>query len=255
MNPYLEHFDIWRDFHSSFIPLARELLTAQIQPRYYVRIEEHLFIHEPAANERFMLGRPDLSIHPRQPPGGEAAGGAAVAAPSRVGMPVVVEEERLPYLEIRVRSSHEVVTVLELLSPSNKAPGSNREQYLAKVQRVLASNASFVEIDLLRGSPRMPWNRLPPCDYYVIVSRQEKRRGDDPHADCWPVSLREPLPTLSVPLRPGEPEPTLDLQAMLHRVYDAAGYALYIYAATPEPPLPEPDSSWAKQLLGLKHTQ
>src|SRR5262245_20610620 len=64
MNPYIERPDVWNDFHDSFIPAARELLTPQLLPRYYVRIEEHLFIHEPTANERFPLGRPDLSVHP-----------------------------------------------------------------------------------------------------------------------------------------------------------------------------------------------
>jgi hypothetical protein len=47
----------------------------------------------------------------------------------------------------------------------------------------------------------------------------------------------------------GEPEPTLDLQAMLHRIYDAADYHLFIYQADPEPPLSAADAVWAAQLL------
>src|SRR5207237_964448 len=106
------------------------------------------------------------------------------------------------------------ITVVELLSPANKAAGPNRDHYLAKVRRILASKTNFVEIDLLRGDPKMPWDRLRECDYYAIVSRHAARTTDDPHADLWPLKVRDPLPTIPIPLRPGEPEPTLDLQAI-----------------------------------------
>jgi hypothetical protein len=249
MNPYIEQAAVWNDFHNSFIPAARERLTAQVQPRYYVRIEEHLFIHEPSARERYPSGRPDLSVHPSPQAPTSTKLGNAVTAPAWVGMPCVVEEERLPYLEIRDRARNEVVTVVELLSPSNKTTGVNRDQYLAKVQRILASNTNFVEIDLLRGGPRMPWDGLQPCDYYVIISRPAQRSGANPQAAFWPLRLREPLPTLSIPLRDGDEEPSLDLQALMHRVYDSAGYHLFIYDSEPEPALSVADAVWAAQIL------
>lgn len=250
MNPFLERPDVWNDFHDSFIPAAREVLAPQLRPRYYVRIEENLFIHEPSARERFTLGRPDLSVHPA--PGQLPAAptnGVALAAPASVGMPAIVEEERLPYLEIRDRDRNEVVTVVELLSPANKATGPQRDQYRAKVQRILASRANFVEIDLLRGGPRLPWTDLPPCDYYAVVSRHAERVADPPRAGLWPIALRDALPTIPIPLRPGELEPTLDLQALLHRIYDAAGYEMFLYQADPEPPLSGADAVWAAQIL------
>lgn len=248
MNPYIERPDVWKDFHDSFIPAARELLIPQIQPRYFARIEEHLFIHEPSAKERFPLGRPDLSVHPANGVGPQS-GVIAVAAPASVGMPVVVEEERIPYLEIRDRDRNEVVAIVELLSPANKAPGPHREQYLAKVRRILASQTNFIEIDLLRANPKMPWDRLPECDYYAIVSRHSDRNRTDPKAGLWPIRLRDPLPTIPVPLKAGEPDPMLDLQAILHRIYDAAGYSMFLYRADPEPPLSPDDAVWAAQIL------
>jgi len=251
MNTYLEQPSAWQDFHTRFIPLAAELLGSQVLPKYYVKIEEHLFIHEPSAKERFPLGRPDLSVHS---PGNsrstvQPASGSVVAAPFSVGMPAVVEEERLPYLEITDRASRKVVTILELLSPSNKQIKSDREQYLGKVRRILSSGINFVEIDFLRGGPRMPWERLPECDYYALVSRPADRNTDDPHAGLWPIRLRDPLPKIPIPLRAGEPEATLDLQAILHRIYDSAGYQLFIYDAEPEPALSAEDAVWAAQLL------
>ena len=128
MNPYLERPDVWNDFHDSFIPAAREALAPQLRPRYYVRIEEHLFIHEPPADERFPLGRPDLPVHPTTGAAPPPGGGVAAAAPGSVGMPAIVEEERLPYLEIRDRAGNQTVTVVELLSPANKAAGPQRDQ-------------------------------------------------------------------------------------------------------------------------------
>jgi len=249
MNPYLERADVWSDFHNSFIPLAREILAIQVQPRYYIRIAEHLFIHEPSPRERFPLGRPDISIHPKNPQlHANTNPGTAVAAPASVGMPVLVEEQRLPFLEIRDRSQNEAVTILESLSPTKKATEANREQYLAKIQRILASRTNLVEIDLLRGGPRMPWDRLKPCDYYVIVSRHENRVGDHP-ADLWPFFLRHNLQPVPIPLRPGDVEPLLDIQAMIHRIYDAAGYQYFIYDSPPEPVLTTADATWAARIL------
>jgi hypothetical protein len=249
MNPYIERPDVWNDFHDSFIPIAREVLAPQIRPRYYIRIEEHLYIHEPTADERFALGRPDLSVHRTPDTTAAPTNGGLVAAPAYVGMPIIVEEERLPYLEIRDRTNNEVVTVIELLSPSNKDPHTHRDQYRAKVSRILASKTNFIEIDLLRAFPKMPWSRLPACDYYAIVSRHADRVGDNPQAAIWPLGIRDPLPTIPIPLRAGESEATLDLQAILHRIYDAADYQLFLYSSDPEPPLRVADAVWAVQIL------
>jgi hypothetical protein len=57
------------------------------------------------------------------------------------------------------------------------------------------------------------------------------------------------MPVIPVPLRAGEPEPRLDLQALLHQVYDAAGYEDDLYLHTPQPPLPPPDDAWAADLV------
>ncbi|MBL8797456.1 MAG: hypothetical protein JNM56_26380, partial [Planctomycetia bacterium] len=38
-------------------------------------------------------------------------------------------------------------------------------------------------------------------------------------------------------------------QAILHRLYDAAGYEDYIYTGQPQPPLPPEDAAWAQMLV------
>lgn len=153
------------------------------------------------------------------------------------------EFERQAHLEIRVRASRAVVTVLELLSPTNK--GRHRDQYLLKRDKILVSSVHLVEIDLLRGGEPMPAPDRPPCDYSVVVSRAERR----PEADFWPIGLRDPLPVIPIPLHGPDRDATLDLQALLNRVYDAGRYARDVYGGRPQPPLRPADEAWAARLL------
>ncbi|MGH7224123.1 MAG: DUF4058 family protein, partial [Gemmataceae bacterium] len=160
-------------------------------------------------------------------------------------IPVAIDVERLSFVEIRDRRDRQLVTVLELLSPSNKRQGPDREQYLAKRRQFLAGNVHLVEIDLLRGGPRMPVEDLPDCDYCIMVSRVEKR----PDVGIWPVRLRERLPVIPIPLRAPDADARLDLQEALHHLYDAAGYEDYIYTGASQPPLHPDDAAWARQFL------
>lgn len=212
MNPFLEQERAWNDFHESFMPAARDAIAAQVCPHYIAKINEHLVIHE-------------LPEHPRRLP--------------------AVDVERLSFIEIRDRDGWQLVTVIELLSPANKYAGPDREQYLAKRGQLLASAVHFVEIDLLRGGPRMPMENLPECDYCVLVSRVQTR----PDAGVWPIRLREPLPPIPIPLRPPHADAQLDLQQLLHRIYDAAGYEDYIYHGHPQPQLSAEDAAWARQFV------
>ncbi len=244
MNPYLEQDDAWHDFHERFLPLVADLLVAQVRPNYIVKIDEHVFVHELPPEPRRFLGRADLSIGRSPTPGEVLTEVGLLEAPAHVRLPAL-DVERLAFVEIRDRRSRELVTVVELLSPSNKRPGPDREQYLAKREQILGSSAHFVEIDLLRGGRPMPLADHPDCDYSVLVSRVEDR----PDAGFWPIRLRDRLPVIPVPLRAHDANAQLDLQAILHRQYDAAGYEDYIYEGAPDPPLSPEDAAWAQTLL------
>jgi hypothetical protein len=54
---------------------------------------------------------------------------------------------------------------------------------------------------------------------------------------------------MPVPLRAPDPDVWLDLQDVLHRVYDLIGYADYVYSITPQPPLHPEDAKWAEELV------
>lgn len=245
MNPYLEQSEAWEDFHPSFIVHARDMLSELVGPNYVVKVETRLYLHELSAEARRFLGKADVGAVrtlPREP----AAPGTAVAsvpAPVRLTLPAV-EVERHLSLEIRDARDRRLITVLELLSPSNKS-GADRSDYLGKRFHVLKTDTHLVEIDLRRGGVRPSPPVLPACAYYVLVSHVEDR----PDMSMWPIGLRERLPVVPIPLTAPDPDVPLDLQALLHRVYDAADYGKYIYAGDPEPTLSAEDAAWARQFL------
>jgi hypothetical protein len=244
MNPYLEQADVWPDFHTRFLTALADAIGRQVHPRYFTRIEEQVYLHERSADERLALGRPDLSVLPN-PVATATSATTSSLAPVIVQMPEAVDEIRVRSLEIRDRNDRQVVTLIELLSPSNKYAGPDREQYRTKIRRVLQSPCHVVELDFLRGGPRMPWIGMPTCDYYALVSRASQR----PNVGFWPIRLREALPTIPIPLRENDTEPQVDLQSILHNVYDSAGYEFSIYQGSPEPLLSASDAAWASGLL------
>lgn len=245
MNPYLEQEDVWHDFHQRFPVVASDLLAAQVDPRYIVRIDQHTFIHELSSEERQPFGRPDVFLAPSSAYTSEQTGaGTALEEPIQVWLPSV-DVVRQPFIEIRDRQNRRVVTVIELLSPSNKYAGSDREQYLGKRANLLRSNTHLVEIDLLRGGPRLPHYGKVATEYAVFISRWEKR----PQAGVWPIRLRERLPVISIPLQAPDPDVMLDLQVILDRIYDASRYGTSIYEGQPSPALSREDAAWAQQFL------
>jgi hypothetical protein len=64
-------------------------------------------------------------------------------------------------------------------------------------------------------------------------------------------SLRQLIPAVLVPLLPGRDEPALDLNAVLHALYERARYDLRLdYARPAVPPLVDDDAAWAAGLAG-----
>ena len=131
MNPYFERETIWKDFHDSYLMTIRNHLVPQVKPNYIVKLGENLFIHEPSAEERLLAGHGDVSLSHANGNGLDPVAGVAVLSPTKIRIPSVDIEEHV-FLEIRDRENLDLVTVIEMLSPSNKKPGADREQYLAK---------------------------------------------------------------------------------------------------------------------------
>jgi hypothetical protein len=156
-----------------------------------------------------------------------------------------VDVEELPYIKIMDREHQTVVTVIEVLSPTNKLNPADRAAYVAKRATLLRTQTHFIEIDLLRSGEPMPLTVQPTSHYRVMLSRAPER----PNVVLWPLRLRDRLPRIPVPLRAPDPDLSLDLQDVLHRVYDAAGYADYIHTRPPQPALHPDDARWAESLI------
>jgi hypothetical protein len=244
MNPYLEHPAVWPSFHSRFIVALADQLTVQADPAFFVDVGVHIYVHE----WPLPVGYADVGVSSGARAGGPSPVNSAAATEATTRTALVnypsVEEERIPFLEVRDRASRRIVAVVELLSPSNKNSGADREAYLAKRVSLFIRDVNFVEIDLLRGGPQMPNKNVPASAYSVLVSRAARR----PVSDYWAIGLRDPLPTIPVPLR-DDFEPLVNLQAALHLVYDAARYGSRIYDDPPVPALSRDDAAWAAQFV------
>ena len=235
MDPYLESPQVWPDFHSRFINVMSEQLVPLVRPRYSVRIEERVYLEfEPEGREGPI--RPDLTLSDRgDGSAAPAPRSSTTAVPVKVAV-VVPDEVREVALVIRHLELQRVVTVVELLSPSNKRSRSvGRDTYLEKRNAVLKSPAHLMEVDLLRGGERMPMREeLPAGDYHVILSREEKR----PDCDVYSWSVRDPLPEIPIPLAEDDPDISLSFQSVLDTVYERAGYDYtvnYGNSSTPPP--------------------
>lgn len=247
MDPYLERPEMWPDVHERLIVVLANDLAPQVRPHYYVSVEQRVYLSEVEGGK--FVGRPDVAIVGQAQAESKPEQAQSGASVLTVRVPVY-EEVRETYLEVRARGTDSVISVIELLSPSNKRPGHGRQLYLDKRMEVLGTRTNLVEIDLLRA-----WEPMPvigngrTSDYRILVSRGRLT----PDASLYVFGVRQPIPPFPLPLRPRDQEPVVELGRLLHELYDRAGYDLRLdYSEEPEPPLRPQDAAWADELLRQK---
>jgi hypothetical protein len=268
MDPWLEAPDIWPDFHER---LANEISTGLNQSLplpYYARLEMRpevglLDLDEGTGYTRKIV--PDVSVV--DPSRKATSGAVAVLDAPRTEFSESVEVSvstdelgRHVYVEIRdSRRGHRLITLIEIVSPANKRPGPDREAYLKKHREVYQSDASLIELDLLRSGERLSDNLhlvraiedlQPSPDYLVLVNRAWLRTGQVSW-QIFPIGMRDMLPCIPVPLREDEPEVPLDLQYVFNRAYDSGPYrrGAIDYTQPSVPPLSDDDAAWAHRAL------
>jgi hypothetical protein len=186
MDPYLEHPALWPGVQTRLVVALADQLGPKLRPRYVTSVEDRIF-------------------------------------EERARQPLEVREHYIEILD-RYRDLG-VVTVIEIVSPSNKAAGPGRDSYLAKQRAIRGSECHLIEIDLLRHGtrdlsvPDSHVERLRPFDYLVCVNRWPARN----RYELYPCSLRDPLPTIGVPLADPDPDAPLALQSALGHAYKAGG--------------------------------
>jgi hypothetical protein len=250
MDPYLELPEFWAEVHNRLIVAIADDLAPRLRPRYRVAIEQRIYLNSSAGDSQLVI--PDVTVT-HQPTQSRPAVATLVSPITQpITQPITIslelpEEVRESYLEVREVATGRVVTVLEVLSPKNKRQGEGRVAYDRKRQQVLASSTHFIEIDLLRRGTAFPLGQVPVAgDSYVLVARGDRR----PRVDLYPFTLRDQMPSFSVPLT-GEEEPIVVLQSVFEGVYDRAGFDLAIdyHQPIPKPALSDADAAWVDTVV------
>lgn len=257
MDPYLEAKLIWPGFHNALVVYIRDQLRPLLHPRYIAAVEDRIFLEEPP---RAMI--PDVWIR-EQSSKWSGGGTALLESPVQTEVldaddPMLIElidsEVHESYIEILDRQSGQrVVTVIEVLSPTNKSPGVGREAYLAKQKDVWNSPVHLVEIDLLRGGvhtvlvPDDDVRYRREYDYLVSVNRAVHSRR---RFETYPRFVTERLPRISIPLADGDRDVVLDVQAVVAQTYEAGSYEARLHYDQPcVPPLRAEAQAWAAELI------
>jgi hypothetical protein len=244
MDPYLEG-DLWTTVHTDLCAEIARQLSPKLRPKYVALSTRRVVLAPPDENEGLAANRfPDVGVLSSHA-GGPAPGGAVATAP--LVLPANFPEP-IPHVSVEIRDVAErrLVTCIELLSPTNKR-GPGREEYAAKRLQIVSGNAHLVEIDLLRIGTRFPTGEpLPAVPYFVFVSHAERRS----EVEVWPVALEQPLPSVLIPLLPGDKSVSLDLQLALSVVYGIIGYdELVDYTQSPPGPLNKAEIDWIEEQL------
>jgi len=253
MDPYLERPSLWPDVHNKLVSELQTALNSRLPRNYVARMELRVYVSEEGDPGRQVLV-PDLRIERSAPAEkrGPSESGVALEVAEPLEYLLTIEEELSEvFLTLVEQKTESLVAVIEVLSYTNKVRGSaGRKSFLDKKREILASDAHWIEIDLLRKGERQP---EPPVvvasDYRVTVSRANARTK----ARYWPVQLRQRLPVVGVPLKGRDAEVPVDLGEVLNTAYDRAAYDRSIdYAKSPVPPLSPDDAKWANALLRKK---
>ncbi|MFO0935572.1 MAG: DUF4058 family protein [Gemmataceae bacterium] len=185
MDPFLESPTYWKEFHHQLIHALFHLLQPGIADRYRPKIVTRQFTTE-------LVLFTSISREPH------------------------VEE----YIEIRTRNDGRLVTLIDVLSPTNKTTSAGKAAYLAtRTDAFQGHRVGTVEIDLVtQGQPPLDFDRtgLPVSHYSVTVTRPAAPERFEVYASL----IKNRLPKFKVPLAADDRDVVLDLQAAFARSYD-----------------------------------
>ena len=245
------------DFHDGFIVLLREAVQPKLPEPYYAVLGRRAWVE---VSERY-VGADVNIVLPKKP---STVSGTGLTATLDVTEPIIVkvphDEHRETIVEIYVGrgEGRRLVTAIEVLSPGNKTPGEKgRDLYLRKQAELLDSQSHLVEIDLLRGgthSTAVPevWltGKVAPFSYHVCAHRFDNFED----YFIYPIQLADRMPTISIPLLPGDGDVMVSLQQVFERTYAAGPYHREINYDYPVPPpeLTTSEQTWVQQQLTKK---
>jgi hypothetical protein len=214
MDPFLEDEKIWPQFQHHLVMSLYHLLLPGLADRYRARVGQRQYETETA-----------------------------------LFTSVVREEHCEEFIEVRQRSDGKLITVVDVVSPSNKVTATGRQVYLNRRRESRNHGASMVEVDLvLQGQPTLDYSRdnLPEWDYAVTVTRATQPERHE----IYTSTLQKRLPRFRLPLSSDDRDTVMDLQACFLRAYEQGGFASKVdYGQDPSTRLDDDDREWLDKLL------
>ena len=214
MDPYLEDESLWPVFHHQLVMCLYQILLPMLVDRYRARVCQRCYVTEQA-----------------------------------LFTSVLRQEHHEDFIEIRQRSDGRLITLVDVVSPTNKLSSAGRTAYLAKRCEGKSANANLVELDLvLQGQPTLEYSRdgLPDWDYAVTVTRSTQSE----RYEIYTATLQKRLPRFRLPLAADDRDTVLDLHTAFTRCYDQGGFQMKIdYQKDPATPLPDSDRRWLQEWL------
>ncbi len=245
MDPYLEAPSHWPGLHDLLIVLTVGKLQSELNERgYYVNPGERVWVTEPSRSID-----PDVAVL-RAPEILPTIPSATAVADEPVSVRNGLVRIREPYIDIHEAGTDRLITAIEFISPWNKSTRQGRMLYRLKQRQCHRQEIHLIEIDLLRRGkhiasvPPVLFKHHQPFTYLVNI----ERAGASVY-EFYPVWIRNRLPRIVVPLKTGDPDAVLDLQAVFTQAYDMGPYRMRIDYRTPLPALADDDALWADQLL------
>jgi hypothetical protein len=251
MDPYLERD--WLDVHSALVTYIRDQIQDQLPADLCARMESRVLVDDDKEKERAER-HPDVRVF-----GAGRGGGAAV-----LERPVLAEAEpdlwvtemrREPEQQRRVeivdaQTRSRVITVIELVSPSNKLPGIGQKLYEKKRDECLFGNVNLVEIDLTRRGDRLslfPYlAEVYPLPTYVACVH---RATDNGRTAVYLLPLDKPLKPIRIPLRSTDEDIILNLQPLVVQAYERGRYDRLDYSAPLDPPPSREEAAVIERVL------
>lgn len=214
MDPYLESETLWPLFQHHFVTCLYQILLPGLTDRYRARVCQRHYVTEQA-----------------------------------LFTSVVREEHHEEFIEIRSRTEGRLITLVDIVSPTNKMTMAGRQVYLDKRQEGKTAHANLVEIDLvLQGQPTLDYSRdgLPDWDYAVTVTRSTQPE----RYEIYTATLQKRLPRFRMPLAGDDRDTVLDMHGVFARTYDQGNFGSKIdYHRDPTITLCDEDRRWVDDLL------
>jgi hypothetical protein len=214
MDPFLEQEKLWPLFQHHLISCLYQTVLPGLVDRYRARVGQRRYTTEQA-----------------------------------LFTSIIREDHEEEYIEVRQRGDGRLVTLIEVVSPSNKTTPEGRKAYLDKREECRAVRCNIVEIDLvLQGRPMLEYSRdgLPEWDYAVTVTRATQPERHE----IYTATLQKKLPRFRLPLAHDDRDTVLDLQATFTRCFDQGDFVSLIdYKREPSIRLSDERRSWILDYL------